>query len=190
MEKFAKLVEGWKTLQNGLPYKWVVDYAAYSAFGTFELSDAEWANRDYIVNFKGNSELTTEADHQAALQKAIRDVSALVADTFGADARQLTFVCIPASLQSNTQRRFEHFGQEVCQACGMENAYAHFIYGEEGTDYTIDEAFFDGKQVLLFDDIIASGKSVCRFADCLSALGAHVVAAVALGKKISDGYNK
>ena len=58
-------------------YTHLVDYAAFSAFGTFELTAEEWEKRDLIVNFKGNSELTKEMDHQEALKKAIEMVSDL-----------------------------------------------------------------------------------------------------------------
>ena len=54
----------------------------------------------------------------------------------------------------------------------------------------IDEAFFQGKKIILFDDIIASGNSVAKFADQLEGYGAKVELALALGKKISDGYDQ
>lgn len=78
MADYSKITQDWKCLQNGLPYKWVVDYASYNAYGNFELSSEDWEKRDYIVNFKGNSELTTEIDHQQALSKAISDITALI----------------------------------------------------------------------------------------------------------------
>lgn len=71
MEEISTKIASWPCLNNGIHYKWLVDYAAFSAFGTFELSAEEWEKRDLIVNFKGNSELTTEIDHQQAVGKAI-----------------------------------------------------------------------------------------------------------------------
>ena len=47
-----------------------------------------------------------------------------------------------------------------------------------------------GKKIILFDDIIASGNSVAKFADQLEGYGAKVELALALGKKISDGYDQ
>jgi len=120
MADYSKITQDWKCLQNGLPYKWVVDYASYNAYGNFELSSEDWEKRDYIVNFKGNSELTTENDHQQALSKAISDITALIKSCFGDAAQQFTFVCIPASTQANTARRFEQFSQQV-------TTYHHFI---------------------------------------------------------------
>lgn len=197
MAENTRNIESWPCLSNGIHYKWLVDYAAYSAFGTYELSNEEWENRDLIVNFKGNSELTTEIDHQKALAKAIEMVVAFIKDNFGDEAQCLTLVCIPASLQKHTERRFKHFSEEVCAATGMENGYGAFTYessfdedGDPVDELHVDEDRLKGKHILLFDDIMASGGSVARFADRLSGLGAEVVAALALGKKISDGYDK
>ena len=192
MAEYTTITANWKRLASGLPYKWIVDYASYNAFGNFELSSEDWEKRDYIVNFKGNSELTTEIDHQQALGKAIADITSLIQESFGDDASQLTFVCIPASTQVNTKRRFEEFSEEVCKNTGMVNAYPLISWttqlnpedGEEEDHYTIDEEALRDKDILLFDDIIASGGSVCRFAEKLKAMGANVIAAIALGKKV------
>lgn len=184
MADYSKITQNWQRLSNGLPYKWVVDYASYNAYGNFELSSEDWEKRDYIVNFKGNSELTTEFDHDQALQKAITDITLLVTDNFGETATQLNFVCIPASTQANTQRRFEQFSQKVCQNTGMTNAYPLLSWNDEGDAFTLPINAIAGKDVLLFDDIIASGGSVCRFAEKLEDLGVNVVAALALGKKL------
>ena len=99
-------IASWPCLSNGLHYNWLVDYAAFSAFGTFELSAEEWEKRDLIVNFKGNSELTTEIDHQQAVDKAIDLVSSFLKAVFSekeettnshSTLSQLTLVCLPAS---------------------------------------------------------------------------------------------
>ncbi len=197
MAEYRKEIETWSTLDNGLHYKWLVDYPAFSAFGTFELTSEEWENRDFIQNFKGNSELTTEIDHQSALKKAIEMVSRMLKDLLGEEAPKFTLVCIPASLETHTKRRFSEFSEQVCQATGMENAYPAFSYthqvdedGDPIDELHVDTEFFKGKQVILFDDIIASGGSVARFSNQLADMGADVVAAIALGKKISDGYDQ
>lgn len=184
MADYSKITQDWKRLTNGLPYKWVVDYAALNAYGNFELTSEDWEKRDYIVNFKGNSELTTEIDHQQALKKAILDITQLVKANFGEATQQLTLVCIPASTQANTSRRFEEFSQKVCQNTGMTNTYTLFTWNKAGDVCTIPYDALQGKDILLFDDIIASGGSVCRFSDKLTAKGANVIAAIALGKKL------
>ena len=51
MANYENEINSWPVLKNGLHYKWLVDYAAFSAFGTFELTAEEWEKRDLIVNF-------------------------------------------------------------------------------------------------------------------------------------------
>ena len=192
MKEYTTITEKWKHLSNGLPYKWVVDYASLNAYGNYELSSEDWEKRDYIVNFKGNSELTTEQDHQQALQKAISDITNLVKENFGETAKQLTLMCIPASTRANTKRRFEEFSEIVCKNTGMSNAYPLISWTtkrnpdeeEEEDQYMIDNDALKDKEVLLFDDIIASGGSICRFSSKIKDMGANVVAAIALGKKM------
>lgn len=190
MANYENEINSWPVLKNGLHYKWLVDYAAFSAFGTFELTAEEWEKRDLIVNFKGNSELTTEMDHQEALKKAIEMVSDKLKSLLGEEAAQFTLVCIPAALEAHTKRRFKEFSEEICKATGMTNAYPAFSYthdvDEDGNpvdELHIDEAFFQGKKIILFDDIIASGNSVAKFADQLEGYGAKVELALALGKR-------
>lgn len=100
MAAISENIQQWPCLNDGLHYNWLVDYAAFSAFGTFELSPEEWEKRDLIVNFKGNSELTTEIDHQQALKKAIDMVVSYLKDVLGDEGSSITLVCIPASLKS------------------------------------------------------------------------------------------
>lgn len=174
MADYAKITQGWSLLNNGLPYKWVVDFMSYRGSATYLFSNEDWEKRDYIVNFKGNSELTTDIDHQAAIKRAVHDVSALIESTFGDKTASLTLVCVPAATLENTERRFKTFSEEICKKCQIENGYGHWE----------EKNFFKGKDIILFDDIIASGKSIAIYADKLTSLGANVIAAFALGKTV------
>lgn len=196
MKEIERLISSWPTLSNGLHYHWMVDYPAYSAYGTYELSAKQWANRDLIQNFKGNSELTTEQDHEQAVQQSIKLVSEYITKTFGEQSKKLTLLCIPAARKLDNKRRFEEFSQAVCLATGMGNAYEAISYAREMNEdgepidrCSLDTTQLEGKTVLLFDDIIASGKSIIRFSEAIKDL-CHIAGALALGKKISDGYDK
>lgn len=114
MANYENEINSWPVLKNGLHYKWLVDYAAFSAFGTFELTAEEWEKRDLIVNFKGNSELTTEKDHQEALKKAIEMVSDKLKSLLGEEAAQFlpwsAFLQllrrIPSAVSRSSARRY------------------------------------------------------------------------------------
>ncbi len=182
-------VSKWQTLSDDLRYSWVVDYATYTAGGTFSLTESQWAERELVTNFKGNTELTTELDHKDAVKKAIDLIADKIKKTFGSDAAQLTLVCIPASTEDTTRRRCEVFSEEVSKNCGMKNGYSHIQFKADGS-FTFDTDYFKSRPVLLVDDIIASGGSVLRFAQKIKETGAIVIAALALGKKAEDGYDQ
>lgn len=52
MANYENEINSWPVLKNGLHYKWLVDYAAFSAFGTFELTAEEWEKRDLSSTLK------------------------------------------------------------------------------------------------------------------------------------------
>ena len=164
MAVISENISQWPCLSDGLHFNWLVDFAAFSAFGTFELLPQEWEKRELIVNFKGNSELTTEIDHQQAIKKAIDMDVSFLKDVLGNESSSNTLVCIPASLKKHTERRFRSFSDQVCSQTGLQNAYDAFSYttekdedGDEIDTLHIDESFFNGKKVLLFDDMSATG---------------------------------
>ena len=188
-------VDGWAQLNSGIRYHKLVDFYSPNAFGTYNLSNEEWDNREMIVNFKNNSELTDPFSHKNALDKVTQLLLPLLNDTFGDLLPTLTLVCIPASTAEKTAARYEEFAKIVTQATGMENGYDHIavVMDQEHLEdshlpqYTIDLAFFKGRKVLLFDDIMSTGGSVNKFALHMKEMGADVVAAVVLGKTVSRG---
>jgi len=76
----------------------------------------------------------------------------------------------------------------------MNNAYSHItvVTAKEerrsgGTSIdtsklSFDDSYFDGKYVLLFDDIITRGDSMRTFKTKMESLGAIVVGGLALGR--------
>ena len=74
----------------------------------------------------------------------------------------------------------------------MTNAYNHVTVTKEGeakrlggtikAEYSLDEEFFNGKFILLFDDVITSGASMERFNILLQKAGAKVIAGLSIGK--------
>lgn len=194
LERLRALTATWDTLESGIPYKQLVDYHSYNAYGSYSLSNEEWDNREMIFNFKNNSELTDPISHRQAMEKAIALFTRLLNDTFGECLPMLTLACIPASTAEKTRARFEEFAQLVAQDTGMTNAYEHIhVVADQDPEhlgdshlpqYAFDADFFNGRLVLLFDDIMATGGSMGKFAERLQETGALVAAAVVLGKTV------
>ena len=189
-------VASWPRLEGDIAYNHLVDYHTYNTYGAYNLSAEEWDNREMIYNFKNNSELTDPISHQQAMEKAIGLLLPMLKTTFGELLSQLTLVCIPASTAEKTVARFEEFARLVTGDTGMDNGFTHVQVAVDAESkhlsdrplYTIDEEWFKDRDVLLFDDIMATGGSIKSFAKQMTAAGAHVVAAVVLGKTIGDKF--
>ena len=110
----------------------------------------------------------------------------------------LTFVCIPASTCEVNHKRYCSFMADVCNATGMENGYDHITIKTEkdpahkgGTsvaEYAYDKEFFNGRQIILFDDVVTRGRSLAKMKMELEGVGAHIVAALSIGHTYSDFF--
>ena len=62
--------------------------------------------------------------------------------------------------------------------------------GEEGVvNYTFDDSFFNGKRVILLDDIITKGNSMRIAKAKLEKLGAQVICGLSVGKTRHERRN-
>lgn len=108
----------------------------------------------------------------------------------------LTFVCVPASTREVNYKRYYSFMADVCSATGMANGYEHItivkekepthLGGESKAEYAYDKDFFSGRQIILFDDVVTRGRSLARIKMELESVGAHIVAALSIGRTYSD----
>ncbi|MCK0527346.1 phosphoribosyltransferase [Anaerobiospirillum sp. NML120449] len=102
----------------------------------------------------------------------------------------LTLVCIPASTSHTNTKRFESFSNKLCGRLGMINGFQHVSIltektpshrgGNEVSTYEFDSSFFQGKKVVLFDDVVTRGTSMSRFINYMNSLGAEVVCCISL----------
>ena len=177
---------------QNLRFNYLLKY--YPTTCEFEASDDIWNDRWTVWNFKNTPGKTTLNQHQSALNIVIPSLIQLLNNSFGQKIGKLTLVCIPASSEEKTRLRYEQFSQLICSATGMQNAYHYItIRGERGAKHagqsggnqsiSLDKDFFKDKCVLLFDDVITSGRSMRKWTNILEQqYGATVIAAVAIGK--------
>ena len=191
--KLLSAVSSWDTLFSGLHYSYMFYY--YPTTCEFEATEEEWYYRRLVWDFKNTPGKTSPIAHQIVLGKAITMIKNKLLTTFEETIlKYLTFVCIPASSQVKTQARYEEFSNRICSELGLINGYPHVTVvsekeekhlGGTGIDtskLSFDEAFFNGKYVLLFDDIITKGISMWAFKRKMEDLGATVVGGLSLGK--------
>ena len=174
----------------GLKHKWFVPYYPYYKHKNSATADM-WSDWKFIWNFK-NDEGTSYKAHQAALQRAIRLTESALRQAFHQRVHDLTFVCLPASSVSKNQRRFADFSRTVCQDLGMQNGFSHITITADATpkhkggtgqpQKWYDSNFFQGKYVIIFDDVCTSGKSLKTEKAKLESMGAKVIGAITLAQ--------
>lgn len=140
-----------------------------------------------ILGFKdGRNVYTRWAAGQFASALAMTDLSDVV------------IVCVPASTRYSHVRRWKRFSQLLCKQTGAVDGFDRIqVSGSRKRahvtgDYElatnikhyvhIDAAFFNGKRVLVIDDIYTTGQSSKAFIGAVEAAGATVIGAVFLAK--------
>lgn len=147
-----------------------------------------WGIRKKVWKFK-DGDIETTAETALWVARTLEENITLL-DT-------CTFVCIPASDAERHEMRYCQFAKDVCKATGMANAYSHIKV--EGSRLAIhenkicksisevqtikfDKKYFNGRKVVIFDDVVTKGASLNTFVDYLEELGAEVIGAIFLAK--------
>lgn len=109
---------------------------------------------------------------------------------------EMTLVCIPASSNYSNNRRYGWFSESLCASLGMHNGFEHIEIvrekepkhcgGSDSGEYEIDASFFNGKKVILFDDVVTRGTSMREFAKFLEQAGASVECCFSIGRTCSE----
>ncbi len=183
-------VSSWDTVK-GIPYYFFWYYFPKNRFT--KVSPESDRARKIVWNFKDGK--TTDFSVADLVAQKLRD-------TFSSSMlRQLTFVCVPASSRSTNEIRYKLFSSKVCESSGVRNAFSYIDIIKEKTpahlspthevepaEYSFDRWFFNNANVILFDDIITTGRSLAAFKRELESLGANVICAISIGRTYSDYY--
>lgn len=148
--------------------------------------------RSFIYKFKNGDKMA--AKHAAKL------VATLLWRWYSHNCSDYVIVCVPSSNASEYKKRFSYFAAVVADRCAQDNAMAHVhIWGKrealhrsaghvvrDTDDYcvTVDDDFFRGRKVIIFDDLITTGTTADNFAEQLKAAGADVRGGLFLAQTI------
>jgi len=193
---FAEKVKSWSPLFNHFYYTWLLYY--YPTTCEFEANEQEWQDRNTVWTFKHNPEKKNdEGEYYDVIQDVVFRIKQKLIDTFGQEYLQfLTFVCLPASTQAKNEARYKEFSELLCKETGMENGYFHIRYEQDGLSkndpanttgksimpkISVDD-WFEGKNVLLFDDVITKGLTMLKYKLLLEIKGATVIGGICIGK--------
>lgn len=180
-----------KTIDSGLqkqldkPQTW---FCKYFPARIRNVGEREIADRKLVFDFKDGR----------AYEEVARLTAADMTERYGASCGDIVFSPVPASTGKKNEIRYKAFCQRVCELTGAINGYDHVtVSGERLTVHKnrksekevrkvnvieFDSAFFSGKSVLVFDDVITKGLSYAIYANQLESLGANVLGGVFLAR--------
>lgn len=153
--------------------------------------------RNIVYDFKDGA---SESTHLSCVAK----ISAIIRQSLTETDRQNGyFFCLPASSQLRHDLRYRQFSKAVSTQCGMTdfNQFITFkhernqkhihggVLGSEFAHVNIPYQQLAGKNVVIFDDIITSGRSLSAVSQRLRDCGAHIILAVFLAKTYNENYS-
>lgn len=109
-----------------------------------------------------------------------------------AELNTMYFCCVPAHSMSATESRWKKLSQLVCKSTGLKNGFKFLIsqndrpekhYGNDvHSEYVLDKNALDGKFIILFDDVVTSGKTMGNYVNELKHSRANIICRIALAK--------
>lgn len=177
-------------------------YYYYPTTCDWDASEDEWDVRNLIWDFKAKphnyqSESEINQRHTNSVNKVLPDLEKVLRHYFGSNVSKLTFVPILASTRLVSERRYKDISFQLSNNLGMSNGYPYMSITKDGIskndptnttgvsiqpEISLDGSFFKDRYVILFDDVITSGKSMERFKRLLESAGATVIGGLSIGK--------
>ena len=132
------------------------------------VGEKEIADRNLVYAFKDGK----------AYEEVARMTASSMKEQYGKTCTDIVFSPGPASTDKKNEIRYKAFCERVCELTGAINGYDHVkVYVLE-----FDEKWFDGKSVLVYDDVITRGMSYALYANQLESFGANVLGGIFLAR--------
>jgi len=121
-------------------------------------------------------------DFKAGRKYASRWASRIVGKALSSmDLSNTVIVCIPASCEQTNKRRYKRFSADVCAMCNAINGFEHIqVIGKREKVHISKK--FNGKRVLLIDDICTTCATANAFIEQMQKAGADVRMTLFLAK--------
>ena len=172
----------YRVIENNIPLISLFQYVPKSVDDTNDTERQH--NRELLWCFKdGNQD---DEQYPIVVEAVLDAFMDIICKLFDNDTCNLTLTFIPASSKSTTHRRWSHFSRIIANALGCENGFKHlrptkdsvprhYIGRGRVRPLDVDEEFFDGKQVILIDDLVNTGETMKDAIRQLRNAGAEVV---------------
>lgn len=159
-------------------------------------TEEERSFSDWVINFKDGQ--------KAQLKEGAQMVIGKLRQWYGDKAKDLVVVPVPCSSMAQYRFRFSYFCVVVANTLGQANPMqhvtilgkrtaahrnpAHTVVKDDNYEVQVDGDFFNGKKVVIVDDIVSSGRTADDFANLLEQAGAEVKGGIFFAKtKINFG---
>ena len=152
------------------------------------VGEKEIADRNLVYAFKDGK----------AYEEVARMTASSMKEQYGETCTDIVFSPVPASTDKKNEIRYKAFCERVCELAGAINGYDHVkVCGERLSIHEhrkaekeirkvsileFDEKWFDGKSVLVYDDVITRGMSYALYASQLESFGANVLGGIFLAR--------
>ncbi len=152
------------------------------------VGEKEIADRNLVYAFKDGK----------AYEKVAQITASSMKEQYGETCTNIVFSPVPASTGKKNEIRYKAFCKRVCELTGAINGYDHVkVCGERLSIHEhrkaekeirkvsvleFDEQWFDGKTVLVYDDVITRGMSYAIYANQLESFGANVLGGIFLAR--------
>lgn len=152
--------------------------------------DKQMANNRFVYDFKAGDKEAVQICAEWLVRYLAKQYSSILED--------FVVVFAPCSTQWKYAKRFGYLAA-ILNAAGIATANEHVhIFGERKPTHnggshvvnediyhvSVDGEYFKGKQVILFDDLLTSGKTIEDFRRKLEAAGAYVEREIFLARTI------
>lgn len=183
-ERMAQIDENIKK-QLDKPQTW---FCKYFPKRIRNVGEKEIADRELVYAFKDGK----------AYEEVARITASSMKERYGETCTGIVFSPVPASTDKKNEIRYKAFCERVCELTGAINGYDHVkVCGERLSIHEhrkaekeirkvsileFDEKWFDGKAVLVYDDVITRGMSYALYANQLESFGANVLGGIFLAR--------
>ncbi len=181
-----------KTNIEGLPLIYGCNYVPKDK--GIEQTDLQTRTNEFVLCFKNDNDKFPSNKYQAVKANAINYYNKVLVKCFGDDINAITLLGVPCHDKKSNELRWRDVLSRLC-IDRMGNGYDHIKYKDETLpshlnkghiggipDVEYDKAFFNGRTVVLIDDLYTTGTHIKKCRKELESCGATVILAITLAK--------
>ena len=191
LNAFEENTKLWPKLRDRLPYQYLYTYVPMSRKTNTESTVIE-GQRRLIYSFKDGKD-------SSVLNIIATEIEDLIYNTFDSDDLPfLTWFCIPPTrslsyestlskgkrVQERFMGKFGLLSERVCTRLKMRNGLRSIVFDDTG-NYSFNSKDINGANIILFDDLITTGRSAVKLWQDLEREGANVLCVISLERTVS-----